>query len=169
MDKNEHLEHHGILGMKWGVRRFQNEDGSLTALGKDRYNGGINPGSPDPPKHAKSEYVKRSHPKNAKYEYDSGSNSWKMKDARHLTDEELNRRNSRLQREKQYKDLTEPPIRKETRQALKKIFVTTAIGVAAGTVAIKYKDVLATGAEWLTTGAAKEFLKHTVRGSVWVL
>lgn len=167
MDKNEHLEHHGILGMKWGVRRFQNEDGSLTALGKDRYNGGINPGPAKKDKNTISEYSKPRRPKDARY--DSESNTWKMKDARHLTDEELNRRNSRLQREKQYKDLTEPPIRKETRQALKKIFVTTAIGVSAAAVAIKYKDVLATGSEWLATGAAKEFLKHTVRGSVWVL
>lgn len=31
------LSHHGILGMKWGVRRFQNKDGSLTAAGKNRY------------------------------------------------------------------------------------------------------------------------------------
>lgn len=31
------LVHHGILGMKWGVRRYQNEDGSLTAAGKKRY------------------------------------------------------------------------------------------------------------------------------------
>ena len=167
MDKNEHLEHHGILGMKWGVRRFQNEDGSLTALGKDRYNGGINPGPAKKDKNTISEYSKPRRPKDAVY--DSESNTWKMKDARHLTDEELNRRNSRLQREKQYKDLTEPPIRKETRQALKKIFVTTAIGVSAAAVAVKYKDVLATGSEWLATGAAKEFLKHTVRGSVWVL
>lgn len=34
---DEHLEHHGILGMKWGIRRFQNKDGSLTNVGKKRY------------------------------------------------------------------------------------------------------------------------------------
>lgn len=34
---NEELKHHGIKGMKWGVRRFQNADGSLTPAGKKRY------------------------------------------------------------------------------------------------------------------------------------
>lgn len=34
---NEILQHHGILGMKWGVRRFQNYDGTLTAKGKARF------------------------------------------------------------------------------------------------------------------------------------
>ena len=32
-----YLEHHGIKGQKWGIRRFQNEDGSLTEAGKQRY------------------------------------------------------------------------------------------------------------------------------------
>lgn len=36
MENNE-LYHHGILGQKWGVRRYQNPDGSLTELGKQRY------------------------------------------------------------------------------------------------------------------------------------
>ena len=30
------LYHHGIKGQKWGVRRYQNKDGSLTAAGKNR-------------------------------------------------------------------------------------------------------------------------------------
>lgn len=33
---NNYLIHHGVKGQKWGVRRYQNHDGSLTALGKSR-------------------------------------------------------------------------------------------------------------------------------------
>lgn len=32
-----YLAHHGIKGQKWGVRRFENEDGTLTPAGKQRY------------------------------------------------------------------------------------------------------------------------------------
>lgn len=37
---DEYLAHHGILGMKWGVRRYQNKDGSLTPEGRKRYGDG---------------------------------------------------------------------------------------------------------------------------------
>ena len=41
--ENDELKHWGIIGMHWGIRRFQNEDGSLTPEGRIRY--GVNKGA----------------------------------------------------------------------------------------------------------------------------
>ena len=38
MNNSQLLYHHGIKGQKWGVRRYQNPDGSLTSAGEKRYN-----------------------------------------------------------------------------------------------------------------------------------
>lgn len=35
--KDDELQHHGIKGQKWGIRRYQKKDGSLTVLGRHRY------------------------------------------------------------------------------------------------------------------------------------
>ena len=37
--EDNYLAHHGIKGQKWGRRRYQNEDGSLTVQGRQRYGG----------------------------------------------------------------------------------------------------------------------------------
>lgn len=88
-DSSQCLAHFGIPGMKWGVRRFQNDDGTLTEEGKQRYGRDSEP----------------------------ESKSWKKSDASNLSDEELRRRNNRLQSERQYRDLTTTQAEKDKAQA----------------------------------------------------
>ena len=45
--ESNYLMHHGIYGQKWGVRRFQNPDGSLTEAGRKRYGVGAGEGIGD--------------------------------------------------------------------------------------------------------------------------
>lgn len=51
---NDYLMHYGIKGQKWGVRRFQNEDRTLTEAGKERY--GKNSSSISSEHHKSSDY-----------------------------------------------------------------------------------------------------------------
>ena len=116
------LVHYGIKGQRWGLRRFQNEDRSLTEEGKKRYNKESREERKAQKKADKE--AKRAAKEAAKPE----SATWKSKDARFLDDAELNRRNSRLQREKQYIDMTTPQWKKNVKRG--------AIGVIAALTTI---------------------------------
>lgn len=84
------LIHYGILGMKWGVRRYQNKDGSLTSAGKKRY--GNNDDIKDSPQKNTEEPKKKS-----------------VKD---MSDEELRREVNRMQLEQNYLRMTGQNIEK---------------------------------------------------------
>ena len=110
--ENNQLYHWGIKGMKWGVRRYRNEDGSLTEAGKRRY-------ADQEPVH--EDYAKV-HDK---------------KRVEQMSDAELRARNNRLQMERQYENMT-----KKTSAGKKFVvaFTATAASLTAIGVAIdQYK------------------------------
>lgn len=77
--------HYGILGMRWGVRRYQNKDGTLTTAGKKRL-------SKDKDKAEKKE------------------RKVALKNRRSLSDVDLKKKIERLKMEKEFKNLTEEDI-----------------------------------------------------------
>lgn len=107
MDNNE-LVHHGILGMKWGVRRYQNKDGTLTAAGKAR------------------KFSEKQKASEAKKRED-------VKKRGTLTDAQLRKKIERIQLEKQLRELTDNEIN-SGRVAAKKALVQ--IGTKVATTAI---------------------------------
>lgn len=110
------LYHHGILGMKWGVRRYQNKDGSLTPAGKKRYaklNSELD----------KLDPARMSAKKNS------------ITNISEISDQDLNKAIARLRLEKEYKQLVselqpkkvsngESIVKKAGKYAVKKLFDT---------------------------------------------
>ena len=85
------LIHYGIKGMKWGILRYQNADGTLTAAGRMR-----------------DRMTRKRNRKRAEKVLKGSSKTVKRRLSQ-ITDEDLRKAVSRLQLERDYKTLTKPP------------------------------------------------------------
>lgn len=103
------LEHWGIKGMKWGFRRFQNKDGSLTAAGRKRYGksaeGGKSTSASNKSKSKSSSGKSGSKSSSSSEESDGVTKYFVRKKPSQMTDEELTASINRLALEKRYNDL----------------------------------------------------------------
>lgn len=112
MDESRHvIVHYGKPGMHWGVRLYQNKDGSLTPLGKQRYGKGKGNKNNSAVKtvtiKAKKIFsvVSKKVKKGVSSVAEKVSERHKMKNPETMTDEELKTVVNRLQMEKRYRDL----------------------------------------------------------------
>lgn len=161
------IYHSGVKGMKWGVRRYQNKDGSLTPEGKKRYDRDIAENNakkkdnriqidgPDPNRWAKED-IKRAKGvtdsskdmvKELKNINDSSKSRSKKQtmDLSKMSDQEMRSQINRALLEKQYNDMFAPQKTSRGREVVSKTLETAgtvlAIGSSALGIALAIKEL----------------------------
>lgn len=153
---NQELRHSGIKGMRWGVRRFQNKDGTLTELGKKRYDRDTKDlsdkkkakATPDPDK-----WVKEDLNAGRRLSDESANMARKLKevndssmrnqpkskmDLSKMTDQEMRNRINRELLERQYNDMFAPKKVSKGKEVVSTILTGTAatLGIASSALGI---------------------------------
>ena len=160
------LYHHGVKGMKWGVRRYQNKDGTLTNAGKKRYDRDIRENNakkkdnrividgPDPKRWAKEDTSRAKRVVDASsdavrqlknIDNSTRSKSTKRMDLSKMTDQELRDRINRANLERQYNEMFSPTTTSRGREYASRVLDTAgtvlAIGSSALGIALAIKEL----------------------------
>lgn len=120
-ESNNYLQHFGVKGMKWGVRRYQNKDGTLTPNGKKRYRSGLT---------------------NQNYHeiHDDYARRHSKKSISQMSDKELRDRINRMQMEQQYSQLNDYS-KKGKFQVDKIVKAGTTVATLTGTAITIYNNI----------------------------
>lgn len=162
---NQELLHWGVKGMKWGVRRYQNKDGSLTPAGQKRYdrdkreNAGKKKGDKVGAADA-DRWVREDLSRSRKLADESNQMVGKLKNANdnairrrpknkmdlsHMSDQEMRNEINRALLEKQYNDMFAPQNTSRGREYVSQVLETSgtvlAIGSSALGIALAIKEL----------------------------
>lgn len=158
---SDELYHHGIIGQKWGVRRYQNRDGSLTAEGRKHY--GVHGNAKNKVfayadsaasqigKTAKKAGAAVSKAANASVNY--VGKRFKMHHPSLLTNEELSEYTRRIAQENSYKDM------------VKKMNANNAARTAAANAAKFVGDIMLDGSKTLAQAGFKRIANEVLETS----
>lgn len=150
MSDSQYLQHYGIPKMRWGIRRFQNEDGSLTEEGRKRYGkekkSKIKAEQKEPPKPLTNEEI-----------VNSGDPNVVLANVSRLSTQEIQAAKNRIQEINNIKNLSMGEIRKKKENVLKR--GAKLIGKA---IAEQTADSVTKVTKGVTSYAIKKTVKKTL-------